>query len=59
LTTFKVDGVEDRAIQDELWRRGRIQPRALRGGRGVRYSTHIYNSEDEIDRTLQIIEALP
>jgi selenocysteine lyase/cysteine desulfurase len=58
LTTFKVGGVEDRELQDELWRRGRIQPRALRGGRGVRYSTHIYNSEDEIDRTLQIIEEL-
>ncbi len=58
LTTFKVGGVEDRELQEELWRRGRIQPRALRGGRGVRYSTHIYNSEDEIDRTLQIIEEL-
>jgi isopenicillin-N epimerase len=58
LTTFKVDGVEDRKVQDELWRRGRIQPRALREGKGVRYSTHIYNSEDEIDRTLQIVEEL-
>lgn len=58
LTTFKVGGVEDRELQDEMWRRGRIQPRALRGGKGVRYSTHIYNSEDEIDRTLQIIEEL-
>ena len=58
LTTFKVDGVEDRELQEELWMRGRIQPRALRGGRGVRYSTHIYNSEDEIDRTLQIIEEM-
>jgi len=58
LTTFKVGGVEDRKLQDELGRRGRIQPRALREGKGVRYSTHIYNSEDEIDRTLQIIEEL-
>jgi len=58
LTTFRVGGVEDRGLQEELWRRGRIQPRALREGRGVRYSTHIYNSEDEIDRTLQIIEEL-
>ena len=58
LTTFKVGGVEDREVQDELWRRERIQPRALREGKGVRYSTHIYNSEDEIDRTLQIIEEL-
>jgi selenocysteine lyase/cysteine desulfurase len=58
LTTFKVDGVEDRELQDELWSRGRIQPRALREGKGVRYSTHIHNSEDEIDRTLQIIGEL-
>ncbi|UCD44136.1 MAG: aminotransferase class V-fold PLP-dependent enzyme [Candidatus Bathyarchaeota archaeon] len=58
LTTFKVDGVEGRALQDELWRRERIKPRALGEDRGVRYSTHIYNSEDEIDRTLRIIEEL-
>lgn len=58
LTTFKVDGVEGKALQNELWRRGKIQPRALGEDRGVRYSTHIYNSEDEIDRTLQIIEEL-
>ena len=55
LTTFKVDGIEGKALQDELWRRGKIQPRALHENRGVRYSTHIYNSEYEIDRTLQII----
>jgi len=55
LTTFKVNGVEDREVQDQLWERGKIQPRALTEGRGVRYSTHIYNSEDEVDRTLDIL----
>jgi selenocysteine lyase/cysteine desulfurase len=58
LTTFKVDGVEGKALQNELWKRGKIQPRALGENRGVRYSTHIYNSEEEIDRTIQIIEEL-
>jgi len=58
LTTFKVDGVEGKALQNELWKRGKIQPRALGENRGVRYSTHIYNSEEEIDRTLQIIDEL-
>jgi isopenicillin-N epimerase len=58
LTTFKVEGVEDKKVQGELWRRGRIQPRALQGGRGIRYSTHIYNSEDEIDRALWILEEM-
>lgn len=58
LTTFKVEGVEDRTVQDKLWRREMIQPRALREGKGVRYSTHIYNSVEEIDRALQIISDL-
>jgi len=58
LTTFKVDGVEDREVQNQLWKQGKIQPRALSEGRGIRYSTHIYNSEDEVDRTLRILERL-
>ncbi len=58
LTTFKVQGVEDKEVQAQLWRRGKIQPRALSEGRGIRYSTHIYNSEDEVDRTLAIINDL-
>ena len=58
LTTFKVDGVADQVLQDELWKRGKIQPRALRDGKGVRYSTHIYNSEDEIKRTIKIINEI-
>ena len=58
LTTFKVKGVEDKAVQDTLWERGMIQPRALSEGRGIRYSTHIYNSEDEVDRTLEILRDL-
>lgn len=58
LTTFKVRGVEDKEVQAQLWARGKIQPRALSEGRGIRYSTHIYNSEDEVDRTLAIINDL-
>jgi selenocysteine lyase/cysteine desulfurase len=58
LTTFKVAGIEDSALQDELWKRGKIQPRALRENKGIRYSTHIYNSEEEINRTLGIIKEL-
>jgi isopenicillin-N epimerase len=58
LTTFKVHGVEDKEVQAQLWARGKIQPRALSEGKGIRYSTHIYNSEDEMDRTLAIINDL-
>ena len=55
LTTFKVRGVEGEEVQRALWERGRIQPRALGEGNGIRYSTHIYNSEDEVDRSIDII----
>lgn len=55
LTTFKVNGVDDRSVQNMLWEKGKIQPRTLSEGRGIRYSTHIYNSEDEVDRTLDIL----
>ena len=55
LTTFKVKGVEGRTVQDTLWKEGRLQPRALRGEKGVRYSTHIYNSFEENGRAIEII----
>ncbi len=58
LTTFKVRDVEGEEVQRQLWERGKIQPRALREGRGVRYSTHIYNSEDEVDHSIEIIKQL-
>jgi len=58
LTTFKIRGVEDKVVQKELWLRGRIQPRALKEGKGVRYSTHIYNSENEVDRSIEIIKEM-
>ena len=58
LTTFKVQNVEGRAVQDTLWKEGRLQPRALSGERGVRYSTHIYNSFEENEKALKIISNL-
>lgn len=58
LTTFKVKNIEDRLVQSTLWEKGKIQPRALSEGRGIRYSTHIYNSEDEVDRTLEILSSM-
>jgi len=58
LTTFKKTGVEGKMIQDQLWKQGKLQPRALRGDLGVRYSTHIYNSIQENEKALEIISKL-
>lgn len=57
LTTFKVKDTPGEKVQHQLWTRGKIQPRALSEG-GIRYSTHIYNNEDEIDRSINIIRQL-
>ena len=50
ITTYSVDGHAHRAVSDELWERDRIMPRAV--GMGIRQSLHIYNTFDDVDRTL-------
>ena len=42
---------------DELWERKKIRVRA-QGATAVRQSSHIYNSPEEIDATLEIVSAL-
>ena len=50
ITTYSVEGQAHRAVSDELWERDRIMPRAI--GMGIRQSLHIYNTFDDVDRTL-------
>jgi selenocysteine lyase/cysteine desulfurase len=57
LTTFNVAEMDGKVLQDTLWERGRLQPRS-QGERGVRYSTHIYNSPAEIEKALAIVADL-
>jgi isopenicillin-N epimerase len=57
ITVFGIDGYNGAQLQDEMWRRGRLRPRAS-GGTALRQSTHIFNSPDEIDRTLRIVREL-
>jgi isopenicillin-N epimerase len=53
MTTFNVREMDGKKLQDTLWERGRLQPRS-QGNRGVRYSTHIYNSPAEVKKALRI-----
>ena len=57
LTTYKVDGVNGPELQKILWDRERLQPRSV-GKELLRHSVHIYNNEDEIDRTFKVIKTL-
>ncbi len=57
ITVYGVEGIDGGQLQDEFWNRGRLRPRAS-GGVGVRHSTHIFNSPEEIDRSLEIVRAV-
>jgi len=55
LTTYGIKGVSGKILQDEMWKRERLQPRAVgENQKYIRFSTHFYNSVDEIDRALQV-----
>src|SRR2546426_7780963 len=45
-----------RSLQDELWLRGQLRVRSVGDALGVRQSCMIYNSEAEIDATLEIVK---
>jgi selenocysteine lyase/cysteine desulfurase len=54
ITTFGVEGIPARVLQDALWQR-RIRVRARRSGPGVRLSAHLYNSPADIDAVLAVV----
>lgn len=56
ITVYRVEGFNGAQLQDEFWKR-KMRPRSS-GGVGVRQSTHIFNSPEEIDRTLQVVREL-
>ncbi len=57
ITTFRIDGVTARALQDALWAR-KIRVRAQGDDRGVRLSAHLYVSPADIDAVLDVARAL-
>ena len=54
ITVYGIDGVSGHQLQDEMWTRDRLRPRAS-GQHSVRHCTHIYNSTAEIDRALRVV----
>ena len=57
ITTFRVDGVKAKSLQDALWAR-RVRVRAQNDERGVRLSAHLYVSPADIDTVLDVTRAL-
>ena len=57
ITTFRIDGVKAKALQEALWvRRVRVRPQS--DARGVRLSAHIYMSPADVDTVLDVASSL-
>ncbi|HEY3860997.1 MAG TPA: aminotransferase class V-fold PLP-dependent enzyme [Verrucomicrobiae bacterium] len=57
IVTYGVHGMAAMALQDQLWNRKKYRVRA-QSGEMVRQSAHVYNSPEEIEGTLEVIQAL-
>lgn len=57
ITTFRVEGVPARDLQNALWEK-KIRVRAQGDDKGVRFSAHIYVAPADIDRVLEVVSAL-
>ena len=57
ITTFRIDGVKAKALQEALWTRHvRVRPQS--DARGVRLSAHIYMSPADVDTVLDVASSL-
>ena len=54
ITTFRVEGMKAKALQDALWAR-KIRVRAQGDERGVRLSAHLYVAPGDIDAVLAVV----
>ena len=55
LTTYGVKGKTGRELQEAMWNQEKLQPRPVGpDGKYIRFSTHFYNSTDEIDRAIEV-----
>lgn len=58
ITVYKVNGMTGPQLQDSFWEKARMRPRSMGPQYGVRHCTHIFNSESEIDKALEIVSEL-
>lgn len=57
ITTYSVEGLTGPELQKTMWERERLQPRSV-GKEYLRHCVHIYNSKEEINRALNVINSL-
>lgn len=57
ITTFRVDGLSARDLQNVLWEK-KIRVRAQNDRNGVRFCTHLYVAPEDIERSLEAIASV-
>jgi isopenicillin-N epimerase len=58
ITVYNLEGWTGPRLQEEFWKRDRLRPRSSSDVYGLRQSTHIYNSPEEVERSLRIVREL-
>ncbi len=57
-TTWSLEGYSGPQLMDALWERAKVRCRSMGDPWGVRQGCHIYNSPEEVDRTLATVRDL-
>lgn len=58
ITVYNIQGMTGTQIQDAYWAKARMRPRSQGDQFGVRHCTHIFNSPEEIDKAIAIVNEL-
>jgi selenocysteine lyase/cysteine desulfurase len=55
ITVYNIEGWTGTKLQDSYWESARMRPRSQGDVFGVRHCTHIFNSEEEIDKAISLV----
>jgi isopenicillin-N epimerase len=56
ITVYNIEGWTGTKLQDAYWERAKMRPRSQGDVFGVRHCTHIFNSEEEIDKAVLLVK---
>ncbi len=58
ITVYNIEGFTGTRIQDTYWAKAKMRPRSQGDQFGVRHCTHIFNSPEEIDKAIAIVNEM-
>jgi len=56
ITVYNIEGWTGTKLQDAYWESAKMRPRSQGDVFGVRHCTHIFNSEEEIDKAISLVK---